>query len=151
MPMRVLSACFVVAFATLAACSPSAHEQELADAREQWSRQLPRSYELTWQQDCFCTPDMVRPIRIRVAAGQITSATFVDDREEVTESIRGRLATVDGVFDRIEDALEEGADQIDVEYDATWGYPESLYVDYSRRTADEELTLQLSDFAPIER
>lgn len=148
--MRVTSACFVVAFGTLAACSSSIQEQELAEAREQWSRQ-PRSYELTWQQDCFCSIDMVRPIRIRVVEGQITSATFVDDRVDVPESIRDTLVTVDGVFDRIEDAIDDGAAQIDVEYDATWGYPASLYIDYSRRTADEELAMQLSDFAPIDR
>jgi hypothetical protein len=148
--MRISFACFVAVLVTLAACA-SVDDRELSEAREQWSRQVPRSYELTWQQACVCEPTWNRPIRISVAAGQITSAIYVDDDEAVAEPVRSHLVTVDGVFDKIEDAIEGDASQVDVEYDATWGYPASVFVDYNRRTADEELMLQLSDFTTIER
>jgi hypothetical protein len=145
--MRATFTCFAVVLATLAACSPSAQEQDLAEAREQWSRRRARSYEFTWQQDCFCEVEWGRPIRISVdGSGQITSAAYVDDRQAVAEPVRNFLATVDGVFDQIEDAIDEDASEIDVSYDATWGYPASVFVDYDRRTADEELTLHLVDF-----
>jgi hypothetical protein len=148
--MRIPLAGFVIVVISLAACAPSVDDRELADARDQWAQQIPDAYELTWQQQCFCTADMVRPIRIRVAGGQIASASFIDDGTAVGEPTRGRLTTVDGVFDMIESAIDANASSVDVDYDATWGYPAAVFVDYNRRTADEELTLELSDFAPIE-
>ena len=148
--MRVSFACFVAVLVTLAACA-YVDDRELSEAREQWSHEALHSYDLTWQQACICEPAWNRPIRISVTAGQITSAMYVDDGEAVAEPVRSHLATVDGVFHKIEDALEGDASQVDVEYDATLGYPASVFVDYNRRTADEELRLQLLDFTTIER
>ena len=73
---------------------------------------------------------------------------FVDDQRPVGEPVRGYLVTIDGVFDKIQAAIDQDAAEVTVEYDPARGYPRSVFVDYSRQVADEELALQISDFAP---
>lgn len=145
--MRATFACLLT-FATLGtACSDSVDDHGLAAARKQWVDHLPASYSFTWMQGCECIGDMTRPIRISVTAGQLTTAVFVDDQRAVGEPVRGALLTIDGVFDKIQNAFDQGAAEVTVDYDPARGYPRSVFVDYSRQVADEELSLQISDFA----
>jgi len=145
--MRTSLACLILTLMTLGtACSQSADDHGLGSARTHWMNQLPSSYSFTWTQSCYCIPDMTRPIRITVASGQITSAVFADDQQAVGDPVRRNLQTIDGVFDKIQAALDQGADEVTVDFDPTRGYPRSVFVDYSRQAADEELLLQISDF-----
>jgi hypothetical protein len=112
----------------------------------QWTKQLPASYSFTWMQSCECISDMTRPIRIGVTSGQITSAVYVDDQAAVGALVRPYLLTIDGVFDKIQAANDQGAAEVTVDYDPARGYPTSVFVDYSRQAADEELSLQISGF-----
>jgi len=147
--MRTTFACLLLTLATLGtACSESPDDHGLAAARRQWADHLPAAYSFTWTQGCECISDMRRPIRISVTAGQLTSAVFVDDQRPVGEPVRGYLVTIDGVFDMIQAAIDQDAAKVTVEYDPARGYPRSVLVDYDRQVADEELALQISDFAP---
>jgi len=147
--MRTTSACLIIAVLTLGtACTQSADDHGLTAARTRWTNQLPTTYSFTWMQGCECIGDMTRPMRISVTSGQITSAVFVDDQRAVGEPVRGYLVTIDGVFDKIQAAIDQDAAGITVAYDPARGYPTSVFVDYSRTVADEELSLQISDFAP---
>jgi len=147
--VRTNFACLFITLTTLGmACSQSADDHGLAAARRQWADHLPAAYSFTWTQGCECISDMTRPIRISVTSGQIANAVFVDDQRAVGEPVRGYLLTIDGVFDRIQAAIDQDAAEVTVEYDPARGYPRSVFVDYSRQVADEELALQISDFAP---
>jgi hypothetical protein len=148
--MRIPFACLLLSFAVLGtACTSSGTEpadtKELDTARTQWTTQLPAAYRVTWKQSCFCGTDLLRPIRISVQAGQIVSAVYVDDQQPVASTTRGVLLTVDGLFDKIHAAITEHAAEVDVRFDPTRGYPASVFVDYSKQTADEEFSVQLSD------
>ena len=131
-----------------AACSSSTDDHGLASARSRWTSHHPSSYSFTRMQFCECLAGLARPIRITVTSGQITSAVFVDDQTPVGEPIHGTLQTIDAVFDKIEDALDQSADEVTVAYDPARGYPTSVFIDYSRQIADEEFDLRISDFAP---
>ncbi len=145
--MRTSFACLFLTLLTLGtACSRSGDDHGLGTARMRWVNQLPSSYSFTWTQSCDCLSDMTRPIRITVASGQITSAVFADDQQVVGEPIRRNLQTIDGVFDEIQAALDQDAEEVTVDFDPTRGYPRSVFVDYSRQVADEELILQISNF-----
>jgi hypothetical protein len=145
--MRATFACLLTLATLATACSDPADDHGLAAARKQWVDHLPASYSFTWMQGCECIGDMTRPIRIGVTAGQLTTAVFVDDQRAVGEPVRGSLLTIDGVFDKIQNAFDQGAAEVTVAYDPARGYPRSVFVDYSRQVADEELSLQISDFA----
>lgn len=143
--MRLHGLVFVLA----AACtsSPSTPEQsQLESALETWSVHGPSSYSFTWQRHCECTTDTTAPIRITVDNDQIVSAVYVETEQPVSTDVRAHLQTIDGIFGLIQDAVDEGADMITVQYSSEAGYPTSVAVDYSLGIADEELSLIVSDF-----
>ncbi len=148
--MRTISRCLILTLVTLgAACAQSPEDSQLASARKRWSDHPVATYSFTWQQGCECLFDMRRPIQITAAAGQIQSAVFVDDGRAVDEQVRRYLTTIEGVFDKIQAALDQNADQVTVAYDPTLGYPTSVFLDYSMQVADEEFALQISDFTAV--
>lgn len=144
--MRIHGLLFVLA----AACtsSPSTPEQsQLESALETWSVHGPSHYSFTWQRHCECTSLTTSPMRVTVENGQIVSAIYIETEEPVGAAERAHLLTIDGVFDLIHDAIDEGADAITVQYSSQTGHPTSVAIDYDLGVADEEMSLLVSDFA----
>jgi hypothetical protein len=126
--------------------SDSPEQSQLDHALQTWDVQGPASYSFTWQQGCECTAEASAPIRITVVNGLITDALYVETEQPVGADIRSHLLTIDGVFARIQDAIDNGADAVTVQYDSESGLPASVAVDYDKGVADEELSLQISNF-----
>ena len=140
--MRRLSIGLLASFAALGACAQSpATEMDPADV----TLYREASYEFTWQRDsCFCTPESLQPIRIRVVDDRITSAVFVADGQPVPEAIRGGLMTIAGVFELIVQA--QAADQeVEATFDTEQGYPTSVIFNRSQIPSDGGMELILSD------
>jgi hypothetical protein len=142
--MRTAVAIVVLWFA---ACADPVDDQGLAEARQRWEGQAVASYTFIWSEACFCDPDRVRPIRIRVASGQIVDATYVNDQSAVDSSKRGFLLTIEGLFDKIQTTVDDGL-FFTAEFDETWGYPASLFIDPARNATDDEHTISVLEFAP---
>jgi hypothetical protein len=145
--MRTTLACLTLAITALGAgCTSASKDQtDLETNRALFTQPPLPSYAFTWELSCFCGPDPVRPIRITVVRGDITSAAYVDDQQPVSESIRTGLKTIDGVFDLIQQRLDEHADEVTVAYDPDRHYPTSVFIDITKQAADEEISLKLSD------
>jgi hypothetical protein len=148
--MRTLAAVILVA-SLVPACAMDAESTQDSEVlgqmishREQWSRPSRSEYQFTWQQGCFCGPEMTRPIRISVKAGRIVSAAYVDDKQPVSASIQSGLTTIEGVFDLIQHAVDQHYDEVRVTY-GDQGYPSSVFFDISKRAADEERSIAISD------
>ena len=60
------------------------------------------------------------------------------------------LRTVAGLFDLIQEAIDQGAYSISVVYHPDLGYPASLGIDYDRRIADEEVGFRVSGVSELE-
>lgn len=133
--------------AGLAACSQPNDDHGLATARARWASRAPDGYRFDWKRGCDCPAEVYRPIEITVASGQIAAAVYSDDRNPVAEQFRSTLRTVDGVFDDVQKAIDQHAAEIDLTFDPSYGYPTSVFIDYSHQIADEELSLQLSGLA----
>lgn len=99
----------------------------------------------TTQQSCFCTPEFTRPMNISESNGEITSATYADTNEPVPDNIRQSLQTVDQRFAQLQNAYENGAARVDVEYDPQFGFPTSVFIDRSELIADEEVSYTITD------
>ena len=54
--------------------------------------------------------------------------------------------SVENLFERLETALEENLNKIRVDYDATYGYPTSVYIDYDVNLADDEFQVMIDSF-----
>jgi hypothetical protein len=133
----------------LVACSDggtSVVQSELDSAREQWGDGL-GDYSFVWQRSCECTEDTTRPILITVEDDVIAGAVYADEEGGVVPAdVAQFLTTVDGVFDRIQEAIDDDAFRITVEY-ASNGAPTSVAIDYDERIADEEFSLQISELS----
>lgn len=99
----------------------------------------------TTQQSCFCPQEFTRPMNITESDGQITSATYADTNEPVPDNIRQSLQTVDQRFEQLQNAYENGAATVNVEYDEQFGFPTSVFIDQSEMIADEEISYSISN------
>ncbi len=118
---------------------------EVAQQRRQWERLGIDAYEYDLTIFCFCPH--IDPVRVQVRADTVFSAILVETGAPVEESYRAR--TIDELFDIIEDAVAQEADQLDVEYDESFGHPTRIYVDYRITIIDEEMTFVAENLHPL--
>lgn len=121
-------------------------QANLDAAKALWKKAAKTSYTMTQTRSCFCMDDSIRPMSFDVVNGSVMtgSAAYADASggKLSTELLsRTSLYTVEAAFDYIQEAINGKAERITVEYDATTGYPKSLYVDRSYMIADEEMGL----------
>ncbi|MBI5511615.1 MAG: hypothetical protein HY903_22900 [Deltaproteobacteria bacterium] len=123
----------------LSACGDSHEQNALKDARVQWRAAGPAAYEWVVQRTCFC-PD-IEPVRVQVRdAAVVSAARQMDATTEVALTVDAYQAwfTVDGLFDEVRRAIDEGADELTVTYDPEYGYPRSVAIDRYENAMDDE-------------
>ena len=132
----------------LVACDSITGTDDLSRAQSRldrnWDRfqsAAPLSYTYTVRVSCECPTDVTRPVTVWVDRGSVEYLLYEDDGRPVPFSYSNSFPSVEQLFDAIQDGIDRQADLIDVEYDPTYGYPTSVYIDYDRRVADEELSL----------
>ena len=118
--------------------------REQSDLDRNWDRfqrNAPLSYSYTVRISCECPSDVTRPVTVWVDRGSVEYLYYEDDGRAVPLSYARWFPSVEQVFDDIQYAIDNQADYIDVDYDFTYGFPTSVYIDYDRRTLDDEYSL----------
>lgn len=111
------------------------------NAKMLWAKQNLITYTLTQKASCFCTPEYTRPIKYSVISNSVYSdwAVYADGSGgAVTGTMVPTLHTVDQAFALIQDAIDNKAESVTVEYDSMLWYPTSISIDRSKMIADEE-------------
>ena len=116
-------------------------QRELDGNWDRFERSAPQSYSYIVRITCECPAEVTRPVVVWVDRGSVEFLFYEDDGRPVPLSIADSFPSVEQLFDAIQDAIDRNADSVDVEYDFTYGYPTSVYIDYDRRVADEELSV----------
>jgi len=134
----------------LAGCGVTDVDDERVDrldaARQRWESNAPESYSYVFRASCECLPSFTSPARIEVRAGEIESVVALSDGEPLpSEPYR----TIDELFDLIADALDAGTADFNVEYDAQYGYPTVISIDYDRQIADDEFAYWASELTAL--
>lgn len=111
---------------------------DLEDARASWQRAGPESYEYVYHVLCFCA--IVEPVRIVVVEDSVTAAFFVEGDQPLPPEQAAWMPTVDDLFDRLADVLEQDPVEYSAEFDPALGFPTRASVDVSRQIADEEFS-----------
>lgn len=119
---------------------------ELERARDRWAAMRPQTYSLVVARWCFCLPEMAGPVVVEVNGDGSVSRRYVDTQAVVAESYAGNFPTVEGLFALIEDALARDAHRLEVEYNATFGHPIRIDIDYDEHAVDDEVSYLISDF-----
>lgn len=120
--------------------------RKLHAAERKWKHNRPEHYAYTLQRSCFCLPDARKPVEIRVFRNQVKQATVLPEGTPLPANLRDNAMTIDQLFDKIQDAISRNAASVEVSYDAQYGFPTNISIDYDRMMADEELYLSASNF-----
>lgn len=135
----------------LAACGASEGSRDsgapgaLEAARALWSEQGPRDYTYVLERECFCPREYLRPLRVRVADGEVASVAFVEGEGAVPEELADDVRTVAGWFDYIAKIRARRPHRLEVDYHAELGHPVRIYRDGHEKMADDETTLRIRD------
>jgi len=121
-------------------------QARLDQARAQWRAQAIADYTFVFSRGCFCVEEYREPVTVTVRGGAIASVVSVAGG--VSRDPAG-YPTVEGLFQLVQEAIDEDADQIRTEYDAARGYLTSAYLDISERLADEELSVEARSLTPL--
>ncbi|MBW3571707.1 MAG: hypothetical protein KY467_11415 [Gemmatimonadetes bacterium] len=142
--------------AALAGCGlgddDSLQRQKLQEARTRWQGKNVASYSYVLELQCFCAPaSQLRPVLVTVQNGAVASLQYWDPdpakRTPAPDSIFGAYDTVEELFDLIEDAIDRDADVLQVGYDAEYGFPYVVNVDYKTGGSEQKL-LFVTRFTP---
>ena len=135
----------------LAACS--AGGSEFSRNREKWQDANITHYRMELNISCFCAFRDQMPLTVEVRDGQIVSmaaadGTLVLDTDPNYEFFSPH-ATIDLLFAELDAALNGGADSVTATYDATYGFPTEIGIDFDQEMADEEMYYSISGFEAL--
>lgn len=120
--------------------------QELAEHRATWDAKHPVAYRFTVGVGCFCPQSVTGPwiITARVDTREVRPAT--PDGEQPLSS--EMPPDVEGVFTKAKDALAK-ADQVEITYDETWGFPTRVSIDWIKDAVDDEESFTIGGFEKL--
>jgi hypothetical protein len=120
----------------------------LEDARATWRARGPAGYTYVFRRICFCAPAATNPVVIQVRQRSVVSVRYEDTGAAVDPSLLPLYPTVEGLFEIVEEAIDQEAEVVEATYDPTLGYPTSITLDGSSMIADDEATLTASGLVP---
>ncbi len=130
----------------LTACSVTP-SSTLAANRQKWESQHIGHYRFQLAIGCFCAFRSQMPLTVEIKDGQVVS--MLDSQGQAVSEFADtfeKYNTVEKLFDTLNSALNGGADKVTVEYNADYGYPQSIDIDYIELAMDDEMGFTISEF-----
>lgn len=147
--MKKQTLLFIVLIASLvlSACRAGG---ELEKNREKWNAQGIGHYRFELTVSCFCAFMDIMPVAVEVKGGKVVSMTGADGQPVSGESRQyfDEAATVEGLFALAAKNLKE-AEQVEVKYDAAYGFPTSIVVDMIKLAVDDEISYYVGSFKAL--
>jgi hypothetical protein len=149
--MRALPLPLLITALVLGGCGdPTGPATELARNRERWHDQALADYEFLFRRACYCLPEALGPVQIRVAAGAVAAVIdTLGQPIDSTDAAHFFTITIDSLFGVVEHAIAVGAHRLSVQYHRQLGYPESIVIDYDAVMVDEEMSLSAALLEPL--
>jgi Family of unknown function (DUF6174) len=142
---------FVIVF-LLSACSFGA-SSELERNQQTWQNSDISHYRFSLNVGCFCAFRDKMPLTVEVQNGDVVSMTYPDGtlvtKTDPNYETFSSHATIELIFSELKAGLTGDADEVTVTYDPTYGFPSTIYFDYIKAAADDELTLGVSNFTVL--
>ena len=129
-------------------------EVELDSHLSLWQQARSGDYSYEYNVLCECSDNFGQPVKVTVTNGEIKSVVYAESGEMGKAGdppvISGspRYHTIDRLFDVIQEAIDNEADQITVSYDSEFGYPTNIDIDRNINTIDDEYVLAATRFLP---
>lgn len=118
---------------------------DVGAARARWQRAGFTDY--SYQLDAGCGEcGLIGRFQVTVRDGEVV------DAEPLSPYGRDRIAelspTIDEIWERIDDARDQDPYRIALEFDAEYGYPTLVDVDYARNAVDDTFQYEINEFSP---
>lgn len=130
--------------------SDAAADANLRVAHTRWTRSGVQDYSVVVQYLCFLRAQSIcpytRPVHFTVR-GKVVSRVDAETEQPVPQA-GSRITDIEGLFDLVRQAIDRHAYRIAVSYDATYGYPKLIEIDYLENGIDDELQIKVSSFQP---
>lgn len=143
---------FMVLAFVLAACGGGV-SSEFDQNAAKWNDASIRHYRMQVDVKCYCVFAQINPILVEVRDNQVVSMMGANGVEILdTDPLYANLmtyATVDNLFTWSGEALAN-ADKIEITYDATFGFPTQVVVDYIAESIDDEISVNVLNFEVLE-
>ena len=135
----------------LTACSLGG--SELSRNQQKWNDANITHYRFELSIGCFCAFRSDMPLTVEILNGEVISMTGVDgttimNNDPFYETF-AKYATIDRLFSELEADLGGEADEVTVKYDATYGFPTDINIDFIKNAVDDELHLGASGFEKL--
>jgi hypothetical protein len=135
---------FLVAF--LPACAASqrpAFEQN----RSLWESKAIQHYRFNFKIGCMCPWYGMMPVAVEVRNGEIVSMTASNggDITPYLDTFQSR-GTIERLFDTVDSATSTWVYKFEAQYDSTYGFPTSIFIDSSRMNTDDTIGYYVTNF-----
>lgn len=120
----------------------------LDQQRALWELKGIDNYSFTFHRFTFFMPEE-EDIVVTVEAGQVVSAFYTPSGEALSDSRVKNLATIDDLFDMVQDAINKQVYELQVKYDSEYGYPAYIFINVEAEMYDEEMAYRIMSFQPL--
>ena len=103
-----------------------------------WNNNKLSDYSFNFRASCFCIDEWISEVKVTVSSGNISKVILTKNNSSPTKLNPEQWFTIDQLFDYAKNALEQ-AYKYDIKYDASFGYPTEIFIDWSEDTADDEV------------
>ncbi|MEK6748091.1 MAG: DUF6174 domain-containing protein [Pseudomonadota bacterium] len=129
-------------------CAKRDLSEELADVKKNralWQQQNITDYSIFTVHSCALCPRSDLEVIITVKNSAMFSVQDSGRTDQVRFTVTAEqtksFLTVDDLFNKIEDAIKLRVEALEVIYDSTYGFPTRLFIDYSKNSMDDEITI----------
>ncbi|KAA3618674.1 MAG: hypothetical protein DWQ05_06850 [Calditrichaeota bacterium] len=110
----------------------------IADPLERWQAYGLEDYVIEQQVSCFCIFGG-REFQVYVAGNKISKIIEIESGSPIDSTLWGFYKTIDELFEIIESIEGDSVYNSQVEYDARFGFPSLISLDYNQHIADDEI------------
>jgi hypothetical protein len=144
----LLSAGLIFVLILMMACSLfSPASRELDRNRSRWQEKNIQDYRFALEIGCMCPWRDQMPLAIEVRNGEVASITAANG-EDISPYLDtfSKHDTFNELFDTVQFAIQNGADELKVEYDPDYGFPTSILINPMKNAYDDETGYTISNF-----
>lgn len=139
-----LSSCEHINFPSFNFGSENKAQEALDENRELWESWAINEYHFNVEEQSF---DFYREDRqVTVRYGIVSEVIYLSNEEYLAVEEK----TITAYFDMIQEALNDDADLVDIDYDNQYGFPTKMTINHYEDVSDTEVTHLLSAFTIIE-
>ena len=147
-----LASCLVVAIVgvvLLSTCNAS-QRKAFKQNRSLWESQTIHHYSFNLKIGCNCPWYDLMPLTVEVQNGEIVSmvASNGEDITPYLDTFRSH-GTIENLFNRVDSATSVCMYKLEVQYDATYGFPTSIIIDPYRMITDDAIGYYVTNFAVL--